>query len=230
MKDNFFCIADKRLALLHRSTFNAPNLDYSRMGGNDQGTECSGAGLVEIFNERNRQFYDYWKQLPRAEGSLLPYRSSFLPEEIPDLLPNLLLFEVISKDFMKIRLQGTTIDEQYGSDMAGANYLDFVEPKRREVAASAFVMMAETPCGIVARLDQLLTTGRYVTVEAIGFPLLNDRGDNPIIIYSSNELRRSNRFTFEDEYQLHYIYVLDREIIDIGAGAPEFHDLPDDDH
>lgn len=158
----------------------------------------------------------------------MPYRSSFLPEEIPSLLPNLLLFEVFSSDFIQIRLQGTAIDEQYGSDMGGANYLDFVEPKRREIAASAFFMMAETPCGIVARLDQLLTTGRYVTVEAIGFPLLNDRGDNPIIIYSSNELRRSNRYSFEEEYRLRYIYVLDREIIDIGAGTPAFHDLPDD--
>lgn len=182
--------------------------------------------LVEILNERNRQFYEYWKSLPREEGRLIPNRSRFLPEEIPSLLPNLLIFEALSADFIKIRLQGTAIDEHYGHDMAGGNYLDYVEPQRRQIASSAFWMMAETPCGIVAQLDQLLTSGRYVTVEVIGFPVFNDRGDTPIIIYSSNEIRPSERYPFEDDYKLRYIYVLERTIIDLGKGAPTFYDLP----
>ncbi|WP_020591562.1 PAS domain-containing protein [Kiloniella laminariae] len=180
--------------------------------------------MVEIKDPKNRRFFDYWQSLPRDEGCLVPRKSSFLPEEVPQLLPNMLVFEVISRQEIKIRLQGTAIDEQYGQSMTGGNYLDYVEPHRRDVAASAFWQMAEHPFGIVAELDQALSSGRYVTVEAIGFPLINDTGKNPIIIYQSNEIKKSKREDHDDDGKLKWIYVLSRQIIDIGNGAPVFVD------
>ncbi|MCZ4279691.1 PAS domain-containing protein [Kiloniella laminariae] len=180
--------------------------------------------LFEIRNPRNQIFYDYWRNLPRVEGELLPRKSSFLPEDIPSILPNIIVYELQDKDQIMIRLQGTAINQRFGHDMTGANYLDYVEPDRREKAASAFWLMAEQPCGIIAILDHALSSGRSITVESIGFPLINDFGPNPIIIYQSNEIEREEWRNRPENEKLKLIFVQERHLIDLGTGTPQFVD------
>ncbi|WP_421784075.1 PAS domain-containing protein [Kiloniella litopenaei] len=185
---------------------------------------------MKIRNARNRQFYDYWQGLERAEGFDMPNRSSFRPEDIPSLLPNIIIYELISRDNIKIRLQGTAINERFGHDMTGANYLDYVADDRRQVASDAFWLMAQHPCGICAVLEHALSSGRNVSVESIGFPLRNDiptldgSEPNPIIVYQSNEIEDLKPFEFKSNERLELILVVERQIIDLGKGAPTFID------
>ncbi|WP_419905181.1 PAS domain-containing protein [Kiloniella sp.] len=180
--------------------------------------------MIEIKNARNQQFYDYWQNLERKGESIIPLKSSFVPEDIGHLLSNMIVYELISKDNIKIRLQGTAINERFGQDMTGGNYLDYVEAERRPVASSAFWLMAQQPCGVIATLEHALSSGRKITVESIGFPFENDRGDNPIIIYQSNEIEDYNPIDHKNDGLLKLIFVVDRQIIDIGNGAPSFVD------
>ncbi|MFD2205911.1 PAS domain-containing protein [Kiloniella antarctica] len=183
-----------------------------------------GRVLIEIKNARNRQFFDYWQSLERKGGSVMPLKSSFVPEEVGHLLSHMIVYELISKDNIKIRLQGTAINERFGQDITGGNYLDYVEPERRDVASNAFWLMAEQPCGIIATLEHALSSGRKITVESIGFPFENDRGENPIIMYQSNEIEAYNPIMYKNDGQLKLIFVVERHIIDIGKGAPSFVD------
>ena len=185
---------------------------------------------MKIRNARNRQFYDYWQGLERSEGFDMPNRSSFLPEDIPSLLPNIIVYELISRDDIKIRLQGTAINERFGHDMTGGNYLDYVEDDRKRIASDAFWLMAEQPCGVCALLEHALSSGRNITVESIGFPLRNDipnldgSDPNPIIVYQSNEIDDLDPLQFQSDERLKLILVVERQIIDIGKGAPTFVD------
>ncbi|WP_254055029.1 PAS domain-containing protein [Kiloniella sp. EL199] len=185
---------------------------------------------MKIRNARNRQFYDYWQSLEKAEGTVMPKRSSFRPGDIPSLLPNISIYELISRENIKIRLQGTAINERLGHNMTGLNYLDYVEDDRKTNASKAFWLMAEQPCGIHAVLVHALSSGRNITVEAIGFPLHNDilpldgSTPNPIIIYQSNEIDNQNPLSYQIDERLKLILVVERNIIDIGKGAPVFVD------
>ncbi|MEH6631743.1 MAG: PAS domain-containing protein [Halopseudomonas aestusnigri] len=180
--------------------------------------------MIEIKNSKNQQFYDYWRNLERKGEGIVPLKSSFMPEEIGHLLPNMIVYELISKENIKIRLQGTAINERLGQDMTGGNYLDYVEGSRREVASRAFWLMAQQPCGVIATLEHALSGGRTITVESIGFPFENDSGENPIIMYQSNEVEAYNPIAHKNDGQLKLIFVVDRQIIDIGNGAPTFVD------
>ena len=84
--------------------------------------------------------------------------------------------------------------------------------------------MVEQPCGVLAILEHALSGGRKITVESIGFPFENDKGENPIIMYQSNQIEAYHRYKFKDDGQLKLIFVVDRHIIDIGKGAPKFVD------
>ncbi len=147
-----------------------------------------------------------------------------MPEDIGHLLPNMIVYELISKENIKIRLQGTAINERFGQDMTGGNYLDYVEADRRAVASSAFWLMAEQPCGVIAILEHALSSGRKITVESIGFPFENDNGGNPIIMYQSNEIETYDPLKHKNDGHLKLIFVIERHIIDIGKGAPAFVD------
>ncbi|KLN61624.1 hypothetical protein WH96_04595 [Kiloniella spongiae] len=183
---------------------------------------------MNIRNAKNRQFYDYWLSLEKPEGTVVPNRSAFRPEDIPSLLPNIIIYELVSRENIKIRLQGTAINERFGHDMTGGNYLDYVEEDRKKIAADAFWMMAEQPCGVLAVLEHALSSGRNITVESIGFPLHNDimtvdgSTPNPIIIYQSNEINDLNSLGYQADERLKLILVVERNIIDIGKGAPVF--------
>jgi hypothetical protein len=88
--------------------------------------------------------------------------------------------------------------------------------------------MAEHPCGIVAVLEHALSSGRNITVESIGFPLHNDipaldgSTPNPIIIYQSNEIDDLDPLSNQADERLKLILVVERNIIDLGKGAPAF--------
>ena len=71
--------------------------------------------MVEFQNTRSKQFYDYWHSLPRDK--FVPHRSVFLPEEIPPLLSNMMMYELVSRDLIKIRLLGTSLCANTDSEM-----------------------------------------------------------------------------------------------------------------
>ncbi|WP_254055028.1 PAS domain-containing protein [Kiloniella sp. EL199] len=185
---------------------------------------------MKIRNARNRQFYDYWRGLERKENSVLPNRSSFRPEDIPSLLPNIIVYELISRENIQIRLQGTAIDERFGQNLTGRNYLDYVADERRSTASDAFWLMALQPCGVVVVLEHTLSSGRLTAVEAVGFPFNNDAPTldgskpNPLIIYQSNEIDNIDFQKDRDEERLKLIRVVERNMIDIGRGEPVFVD------
>ncbi|RED52382.1 PAS domain-containing protein [Aestuariispira insulae] len=178
--------------------------------------------VFKIRCDRSRRYFDYWKSLPREPGEILPPRSRFLPEDVPELLSTTAIYELVSPDLLKARLQGTAINERFGRDITGENYLDYVAPERRASASRAFWTMAQHPCGMHAILTHRLTSGRDVLVEALGFPYINGEGGNPIVIFQSNEIEVPPGRKLRDEGELSMILLEGRTLIDIGNGVPVF--------
>ncbi len=165
---------------------------------------------------------DYWQSMPR-EG-VLPLRSSFFPEKIPQLLPHLIIYEIVSKDFIRFRLAGTAVRERMGFDPTGQNYLDFVAEERKAKASQSFFAVVEQPCGMRVISNHGMSSGRKMFLEVFMLPVENDMSENPIILCQSNEIKSDTEDHLPDEAKLENVTVTRRDFIDIGAGVSDFKD------
>jgi len=78
-----------------------------------------------ITDARLQEAFDYWRH--KAEDGELPRRSAIDPIEIPRLLPDVMLVEVVAPSRYRYRLIGTANAEAHGINATGC-YLDEVLP------------------------------------------------------------------------------------------------------
>lgn len=72
----------------------------------------------EIAHPGLRALYDYWDE--RRSGRRMPGRKDLDPLDVPKLLPNLMLIDVVAVPFrMAYRLVGTALVERMGRDATG---------------------------------------------------------------------------------------------------------------
>ncbi|MGF1591729.1 MAG: PAS domain-containing protein [Kiloniellaceae bacterium] len=64
-----------------------------------------------------RALHDYW--VSRRDGGLLPGRQHLDPLDIPGLLPNLTLIDVVAAAALRYRLVGTALVGRIGRDITG---------------------------------------------------------------------------------------------------------------
>lgn len=176
---------------------------------------------LENATELSVAFARYWLSLPSVD--LIPSRRHFQPERIPGLLANLVIHELVSPEHLKLRLVGTAVVDDYGQEITGRNYLDFVDEARREKASRAIFLVCEQPAAMLVHLCSTAANGTVLTRESIAFPMRDDHGTAKLVYFCSNPA--VERKTYVDARDaLKVMNVLDRRYIDIGPGVPEFDD------
>lgn len=176
----------------------------------------------EFLHQLNLEYMRHWVSLRQNE--ILPRKTHFRPEDIPKLLPFFAIYELVSREFIKIRLAGTEMTRRHGFESTGSNYLDLVEPYRRPKASEAFWQIASCPCGMRVVLQHRYAGGIIRETEALGLPVRNDQGDNPLLYYTVCPIEREGEPKIDLLDRTQVLTVLDREFIDLGAGTPEFQD------
>ncbi|KKJ78159.1 hypothetical protein WH95_02085 [Kiloniella litopenaei] len=187
--------------------------------------------LIKFRHSKSQAFYDYWCQLPKT--GVLPEKKHLKPEQIPNLLATMIVYELVSHDLIRIRLMGSTVEERFGGRRTGTNYLDMVEDHRKFSASAALWAQVENSCGMYALLEQELVSGRLAYIEALGLPVSNDEGKYPVLFFQSNEVHKDNDepreksqqdLVNDDDSLLKYIRVVERSYFDLGMGIPELRD------
>ncbi|WP_417433655.1 PAS domain-containing protein [Kiloniella sp.] len=171
---------------------------------------------MDFKHPKSAEFYRYWLDLPR--DGFAPSRDSFRPEQIPSLLPNFMIYELISDDYIKIRLLGSNLSEKFGGSCEGSNYLELVGPAHKIQASQALWAVVNQPCGIFGIVEQVMKSGLSVYMETVGLPLLNIDGGNPLILFQKNELDYEKKLPDENLKNHDYLKIFKRQFIDIGAG------------
>src|SRR3546814_1002744 len=120
-------------------------------------------GIAET-EERSRQFAEYWDGLPKVD--LIPRRSSFRPEHLPRILPHIVIHELVSPAFIRLRLAGSAVVADYGQEITGRNYLDFVEAPRRPKASHAIHAICRQPAAMLVQLRARTRYGRMMMRES----------------------------------------------------------------
>jgi len=105
-----------------------PN-DRAAAAGNSAASEInSGAGgapQLPITDQRLEDVLDYWRR--KGSGGSLPSRGDIDPIEIPKLLPELMLVDVLPSGRYRYRLIGTGNTQEHGINATG-RFLDEVLP------------------------------------------------------------------------------------------------------
>jgi len=166
-------------------------------------------------------FARHWLSLPTID--LIPSRRDFEPERIPGLLANLVIHELIAEDHIRLRLVGTAVVDDYGQEITGRNYLDFVEESRRPKASQAIFLVCDHPAGMLVKLRSVAESGKLLTRESIAFPMRDDDGVARLVYFCSNPAEERETY-FDEPDTLTVMKVLDRRFIDLGAGLPAFSD------
>jgi hypothetical protein len=91
-----------------------------------------------IKSELLRAMFDYWQS--KAAGRRMPDRADIDPAEIPRLLPNITLVEILPDrvDCFRYRLVGTEIVRAFGREMTGRTTDDIPDRKMKALAVETF--------------------------------------------------------------------------------------------
>jgi hypothetical protein len=192
------------------------NTEWQRMSEITIDDALASFGVVE---ERSRTMAEFWFSLPKTNR--LPSRRTIQPEEIPKLLPYILIHELISPTLIRIRLAGTAMDILHGRSTTGMNYLGLVSEDRKESASRSMHLACDHLAGKLVQIRSTTIAGRIQTREVIAFPVRGE-GTAPNLLFTCTSDTRERPMPDRDRDDLHRMDVLERTYFDIGAGVPDF--------
>lgn len=115
----------------------------------------------------------YWTE--KRGDRMMPSRDDLDPIDIPDLLPYVILLDVIPPDRrLKVRLAGTMIVDMFGSDYTGQflDEIDFGEVRAKILNDYSNVVDCRYPCFSDHAFRKL--GGTMFDIERVILPLSND--------------------------------------------------------
>ncbi len=118
-------------------------------------------------------------------GELAPTLDGLLlQEELIPILAETAIFEIKEPGTIIYRLCGSGVVRRVGSDLTGANLVDFVPDESKETLYSDLARMSETPCGNYSRYRNIYSTGREATAESMSLPVISDTGADRFLMVS----------------------------------------------
>ncbi|OAB54846.1 hypothetical protein AY600_09405 [Phormidium willei BDU 130791] len=141
----------------------------------------------------NRQMLAYWRS--KVDGLGPPRKAAIDPTEIPQLLPDLLIYERIAPDHFRVRVIGTRVTARIGVDPTGANIFELFSQRFKASVVAAMNRILDEPCVQITTVKDRFPSGRESLVEVVRLPLSDEVGVARYIISSTAELQP---LTFSD--------------------------------
>jgi len=129
--------------------------------------------ITEIRSPRIHRLFAYWQHQRDRRGHL-PQRSDIVPDQIRDLLPNIMIVDV-ERDPMRFRyrLVGTRVVEYNGLEFTG-RYLGEIGWPEEQDLIEGYTAVVEGGEPVFGALAWDLTTGRMGRCEFARLPLSED--------------------------------------------------------
>ena len=97
--------------------------------------------LADLPDNKLRRLYDYWRS--RCRGGANPSRQDIDPLDIPDLLPNVFLLDVVgdAEDFV-FRLAGTLVEDAFSMPLRGKSIAEIQKAAGTPIPVAQHVEVA----------------------------------------------------------------------------------------
>ena len=168
------------------------------------------------------QFLDYWHDLPRGGGSVLPARSAIKPTNLHDMLPRLALLKRLDRYNVTASMMLTEYDSQWRGPMVGMNAFDLTPANMRENTAALYSAVLDQPAAALIRETIMRKNGKPADVASLYLPLANSMGTPTYIVGCTVYEKRPTYESINDRLILDHQRVRNIEFLDIGAGQPQY--------
>ncbi len=155
-----------------------------------------------------------WRVL--CESTLTPHYRTVFQQLSPDLIPRLIVAELIEPDKYTIRFMGTARAQTWGAELTGKDILSLMAPHVAAAARKNMTTMLGHPCGMYYTVSFVTPSGREALTEHVTFPASNDPGLPQRLINFAEEI--STLAYNEPRGQIQDIS--ERHWIDVGVGVP----------
>jgi len=127
----------------------------------------------DVIPPKLKFLFSYW--LGKRRGRVAPARADIAPEEIIDILPYVMLIDLVGDDHrLRYRLIGTELDRLFGTGMTG-QFLDEVDFNGlRPLVVADYRKVVEDAAPSWTRWRFLTGKGRLLEYERIALPLSTD--------------------------------------------------------
>ena len=127
------------------------------------------------------RFKSYWLSLPKASDGI-PAREDFHPLDMPRLVPQLVVLELLRPDEVIVRLRGEAVAIRTGSAFSmarrGRNYLDDVSPPSRDWLTDHISSIVHFPAGLEFTVQEIRPDGFTTEATGLALPFTRRRGDH----------------------------------------------------
>lgn len=121
---------------------------------------------------------DYWKSLPRPEGKSIPLRRDVVPSDIKDLLPFVVISEVLPDDpAILIRLAGTGVYDLFGTEITGINMIKHLPPSVAQEMVIGMLPLHDLGVGAWQIQPVSYQSGVEYSVEITSLPVWGEDGE-----------------------------------------------------
>ena len=130
--------------------------------------------LSELTSPRIHRLHGYWQHQRDKRGGQLPRRGDIAPDQIRDLLPNIMIVDV-ERDPMRFRyrLVGTRVVEYNGVEFTGRYLGEIGWPEERDLI-DGYTFVVSSRKAFFGLLDWGLVTGAVGRCEFARLPLSED--------------------------------------------------------
>ena len=128
----------------------------------------------------SRDFLSYWQSL-REDGGI-PHARQVNPGRIKELLPDLIIFELLEDGTVRYRLTGTRVMERTGMEPTGKTLQEMAKPEFAQMLSFAFQAVVGLKIGILAHFTNYYTGDIPGRMEVVMLPLRAPDGEPPRVI------------------------------------------------
>jgi hypothetical protein len=130
------------------------------------------AFLDRLTDPRHRELYAYWDG--KRSGRRMPRRSELDPIEIPQLLPNIMIVEVVDNERFRFRLVGTAIVQAFGQDSTGRFLDEITNGEYRDFILGVYRGVCRHGRPVFAASEFVTSKGYAVIANRLMLPLSED--------------------------------------------------------
>jgi hypothetical protein len=141
---------------------------------------CLEAAPFTLADPELTRLYDYWRGI--RHGRPVPLRRDFDPVDIPYLLGNVMLVEVLDRPRRYfVRVHGTEIARRVGFELSRRMLDDLPVPEYRDPAIAHFERVART--GLPHRaMNEMVADHHVLRFEAVLLPLSRDGARSDMLL------------------------------------------------
>lgn len=172
------------------------------------------------FSDATNALTEYWRRLPRIDGSLCPRKADFSIVGVITYAAEIFMSEWVSANELRILQAGTRLEQLLGKDLTQYNIFEVLPPQLLPSEREYYNNLRCCPCAGVITRQAVNLKGRPFVYRTVQLPLADNEGKTRYFVGAGAVLSDNAIRAEFGSVDYNNIKLLERQYLDIGAGSP----------